>query len=183
MAESSEASRNPEPGLPMYALVTLLLTAFGAGLALAVRSGSGVSAAPRELIAPMLALVTLTALVWLLMVVARNAAILRGLVSVRYYVDYASHTPREWIERPARAFNNLMQVPTLFYVVCVLGIVTGVADRAQITLAWCYVAARAVHAIIYIGWNFVPFRFGCWAASCIALGVIWFRFATLSGSL
>ena len=82
MASESETApalrggvRNPEPGLGMYALVTLLLTAFSAALALAGRTGSGASAAPRELIAPMLALVALIALVWLLMVVARNGAI------------------------------------------------------------------------------------------------------------
>jgi hypothetical protein len=104
------------------------------------------------------------------MVVVRNASIMLGRASVRYYVAYASHSPGEKIERPAWVFNNPMQVPTLFYVVCVVGLITEHVDAARITLAWIYVAARGMHAIVYIGWNRVQWRFACGrrAASCWA---------------
>jgi hypothetical protein len=46
--------------------------------------------------------------------------VLMGAASVEYFRDYKGLPPREWIERPARTFNNLMQVPTLFYVVALL---------------------------------------------------------------
>jgi hypothetical protein len=36
---------------------------------------------------------------------------------------------------------------------------------------------RAVHAIIYIGFNHVPCRFATYAVSCITLGTMWARFA------
>jgi hypothetical protein len=55
-------------------------------------------------------------------------------------------------------------------------------DAAQVTRAWVYFAARCVHAIVFIAWKHVQWRFGCWAASCIALGVIWTRFALLHAS-
>jgi len=179
MAESPAQSQR-EPRLADYAAVTAVLTAVCVALVVGVRAGAEQQVSPQALIGPMLGLFALTALVWLLMVVVRNVSVMRGLTSVRYYVDYTSHTPREQIERPARAFNNLMQVPTLFYVVCMLGLITEDVDAAQVTLAWIYVAARGVHAIVYIGWNRVQWRFACWAASCIALGVIWVRFALLN---
>jgi hypothetical protein len=179
MAESPAQSQR-EPRLADYAAVTAVITAVCVALVLTVRAGADTPAQPQALIAPMLGLFALTALVWLLMVVVRNVSVLRGLASVRYYVDYTSHAPGEQIERPARAFNNLMQVPTLFYVACVLGLITEDVDGAQIALAWIYVAARCVHAIVYIAWNRVQWRFACWASSCIALGVIWTRFALLN---
>jgi hypothetical protein len=180
MVDAPDATSQREPRLGDYAAVSAVLTAFCLALVAAVQAGSGAPAQPQALIPPMLGMFALTALVWLLMVVARNASIMLGRASVRYYVAYTSHTPSEKIERPARVFNNLMQVPTLFYVVCVLGLVTRHVDGAQITLAWIYVAARCLHAIVYIGWNRVQWRFACWAASCVVLGVSWVRFALLN---
>ena len=77
-----------------------------------------------ELIRPIVALVALTGLVWALMVVVRNTAVFRGAASIGYYRGYTGNAPPEWIERPARAFMNLLEVPVLFYVVCVLMLVT-----------------------------------------------------------
>jgi hypothetical protein len=142
-----------------------------------VTAGSHEPVAPEMLIRPMVALFAVTAIVWLAMLVARNSAVIRGRASVQYYADYASDVPDERIERPARTFNNLMQAPTLFYVVCVLMLVTRTADEAQLALAWTFVVLRAVHAVVYIALNYVPYRLATWLSSCLALGVLWFRFA------
>ena len=131
------------------------------------------------LVHPMLALVGLTALVWLTMVVARNVAVLRGTASVRYFVAYRAEFPGEHIERPARTFDNLMQVPTLFYVVCLLMLVTQRADAQQAALAWAFVVLRAVHAALFITLNRVFLRFASWGSSCVVLGILWYRFAAL----
>jgi hypothetical protein len=142
-----------------------------------VTSGTREPVAPETLIRPMVALFVVTAIVWLAMLLARNTAVIRGRASVQYYADYVSDAPDERIERPARTFNNMMQAPTLFYVVCILMLVTRRADDAQLTLAWTFVALRAVHAVVYIALNYVPYRLATWLSSCIALGVLWFRFA------
>jgi hypothetical protein len=63
----------------------------------------------REIVAPMTAMFALTGAVWLLMVISRNVAVLLGAASVKYFRDYGDGAPDEWIERPARAFDNLMQ--------------------------------------------------------------------------
>ena len=55
----------------------------------------------------------------------RNVAVARGRASVRYYETYREGAPDGWIERPAKTYDNLLQIPTLFYLVCVLMIVTG----------------------------------------------------------
>ncbi len=160
-----------------YYQVTAMLTAFALGLAIVTRITPTTVPSPVRLIAPIEVLAGLTALVWLMMVVVRNATILRGIARPEYFHDYVTANPPEWVERPARTFNNLLQAPILFYVICLLMMVTGRVDEAQITLAWVFVGMRIVHAIVYIGWNYVPYRFAAWNASCLTLAVIWTRFA------
>jgi hypothetical protein len=140
-------------------------------------SGASPPVDVRELFWPMFAMFAVTAGVWLLMVLFRNAAVLTGIASLRYFRDYSAEGPAEWIERPARTFDNLMQVPTLFYVVLVLMTVVPWVDSAQLTLAWIFVASRAIHAIVSIAFNYVPFRFATYTVGCITLAVMWVRLA------
>jgi hypothetical protein len=160
-----------------YGRVSALLGVFT--LLLVYLSGLAAEPAPRpeQLLGPVLAQVALIASVWLLMAVVRNVATMRGLASPEYYLRYASNAPADWIERPARTFNNLMQMPSLFYAVCAFMLITHRLDRAQLAYAWLFVALRLLHAVIYIGWNPLPYRFATWIMGCITLFVLWTRFA------
>jgi hypothetical protein len=173
----AQVSAPIQVNLSDYYRVGAMLAVFGLGLAIVTRITPTTVPSPVRLIAPIEALAGLTALVWLVMLVVRNATIIRGITRPEYFHDYVTANPPEWVERPARTFNNLCQVPILFYVICLLMMITGRVDEAQITLAWVYVGTRVVHAIIYIGWNYVPYRFAAWNASCLSLAVIWARFA------
>jgi hypothetical protein len=163
-----------------YAAAAGVLGAAVAWLCWVLRGTSPLAPA-QGLIRPMVAQFWLTALVWLTMVVTRNVALIRGAASMRYFVAYQKDLPDESIERPARTFNNLMQVPVLFYVVCLLMLVTQHADAAQITLAWTFVGLRALHAALYVALNRVQYRFALYASSCIVVGVLWYRFAASQG--
>jgi len=129
------------------------------------------------LLQPIIALVALTGAAWLLMVVYRNLAFISGLTSERYFQTYSLDTPEEWVERPTRAFMNLLEAPVLFYVIVGLMLITGVADSIQIALAWLFVGTRYVHTFIYIAFNYIPLRFVTYASGVITLGVMWVRFA------
>jgi hypothetical protein len=159
-----------------YAAATTILTLAIAWLVFAT-SGSSAPVAPVALVRPMLGLVALTSVVWLLTFLVRNAAVIRGKVPVDYFKDTQPTLSVEQLERPARTFNNLMQVPTLFYVACLLMIALKQADQAQLTLAWTFVALRALHAVIYILFNSVPYRFAVWTSSFVTLLLIWYRLA------
>lgn len=161
-----------------YAVLTPVLLAVCVGLYLLIASAPPGSIDPRALLAPLVWLVALTGVVWVLMFVVRNLAVAFGAASIRYYRAYReSEAPSERIERPARLFMNLLEVPVLFYVLCLLMLVTRICDTAQLHLAWAFVGLRVVHAIVYLGLNHVPSRLGAYAASCAALAVMWFRFA------
>lgn len=167
-----------EPGLRAYAVVFAALTAHCLGLNALVGSGGAQPIRADSLLGPILGLVALVAAVWLIMLIVRNYAVIARIASSAYYLKFAdSDHPPDWVERPARTFNNLMQLPTLFYLVCVLGMVTNRCDAAQLHLAWVFVALRALHAGIYITCNHLPSRFGSYVAGLLTLFVLWWRFA------
>jgi hypothetical protein len=159
-----------------YAVITGVLTAFSVFLYWLVDRAEAIAHDARALLPPIFVLVGLTAVVWATMLIVRNTSVALGRATVEYYRTYDGNaSPPDWIERPARTFMNLLEVPVLFYVACVLMLVTRYCDGAQIRLAWLFVALRVTHAAIYIGINHVPSRFASYTAGCVTLGVLWVR--------
>ena len=161
-----------------YLAVAALLVPFFVLLVLISRS----SPSPVDnlsVLPPIFVLVILTVVVLVLAAVIRNASVILGKVSIRYYETYKGEDfPAEWIERPARTFDNLLQVPMLFYVVCLLMMVLEEIDSIQVNLAWLFVGTRIAHAFVYIVFNRVPYRFAAFLAGVLTLAVIWTRFAS-----
>jgi len=162
-----------------YLLIGAILAAFVAVLVAVVRAPpvSAHIVQGAALIQPVVALVVLTAIVLVLTAVYRNVAVIRGIASQRYFRTYTADQPAEWVERPARTYMNLLELPVLFYVVCLLMLTTGRFDAVQVSLAWVCVMTRYVHAFIYIGFNYVPLRFAAFLTGVFTLAVIWTRFA------
>jgi len=163
------------PGVLEYCIVGAVIAGGVAVIVWITRTPSPVGS---QGIAPSLfAMFALTAVAWLLMVITRNAAVLFGAASVTYFRNYDTDQPRDWVERPTRVFNNLMQVPMLFYVAGLLAMELQLVDNALTGLAWAYVAARVTHAFIFLVFNYVPLRFAFYAVSCVILGTMWARIA------
>ena len=159
-----------------YLMIVAILAGFAVVL-VAVMSVKATAGAPPDLIRPVIALVALTAIVALMMGVYRNVAVIRGAVPARYFQSFTADPPAEWVERPARAYMNLLELPVLFYVVCLLMLATGRFDSVQVSLAWVFVVARCAHAFIHIAFNYVPLRFAAFLAGVVTLVVMWTRFA------
>jgi hypothetical protein len=70
-------------------------------------------------------------------------------------------------------FNNLLQVPTLFYVWCLASIMLQMHEWLMLVGAWLYVGLRFWHTGIQITHNRVLQRFRVWMASNIMLLAIW----------
>lgn len=126
-----------------YAAVSAALTVFFVWLWQLVSGAPAGPEDPRALLPALFALVALTALVWVLMLLARNISVALGKVTVSYYRNYRDDVPPEWIERPARTFMNLLEAPVLFYVACLVMLVTEQCDRAQVLLAGTFVATAS----------------------------------------
>ncbi|MPM74981.1 hypothetical protein SDC9_121971 [bioreactor metagenome] len=72
-----------------------------------------------------------------------------------------------------RNYMNLLEMPLLFYVVCVLAFAAGVQSSWLVTLAWGYVVLRVTHSVVHVTYNHIPHRFALFAGSNVVLAGMW----------
>src|ERR1700709_327022 len=77
---------------------------------------------------------------------------------------------------PHRAMMTLLELPLLFYVVCLMFFVTGTADVLTVQIAWVYVAFRLAQTIIHVTYNNVIHRLTMFAVSNFVLVGLWLKF-------
>ena len=122
---------------------------------------------------PMFALAAWTMLVLLLVPAIRIRSALRREVRADDFRFGESATVPPAVSVPNRNLMNLLELPMLFYVVCVLLFVTAGANHLAVVLAWAYVALRIVHSLVHLTYNRVVHRLAVFATSCVALVVLW----------
>ena len=127
-----------------------------------------------ELIYPMAAMVLLTIVVLYRMVRGRVAAVRSGAVDARFYKTHqGENTEPHRVAQNARHFTNLFENPVLFYVACVVAMVSGLGGTPMLVLAWLFVATRIVHAVIHLTSNRIPQRVTAYASSWTVLAAMW----------
>ena len=125
----------------------------------------------------MVALAGLTFVVLLLIPIARFRAAWRGQVSAADFRYGESPNVPGQVSLPNRNLINLLELPVLFYVVCLAFYVTGKLDAAALYLAWAYVGLRAAHSVIHLTYNNVFHRLSAFAASNVVLVALWIHWA------
>jgi len=75
-----------------------------------------------------------------------------------------------------RNYMNLLEMPVLFYVVCLSYYVTRRVGPVTLGLAWTYVGLRLAHSLIHLTTNRVIHRFWAFAASNVVLIWLWISF-------
>ena len=76
---------------------------------------------------------------------------------------------------PNRNFMNLLEVPVLFYLACLVQFAARRQDPSVTTLAWAYVALRIAHSIVHLSYNRVMHRLLVFTASNFVLVTLWLR--------
>lgn len=79
------------------------------------------------------------------------------------------------VVNPSDNFENLFEMPVLFYVAILFLFVSGTGDGMFAAMAWIFVIGRALHSIIHCTYNQVMHRFTCYAISSLAVWAIWLR--------
>jgi len=128
---------------------------------------------PEAIFLPMLATMTLTAIVWFYMYARRIPAMRRARVSVQTYTTpdkITEHLPED-VNYAANNLKNLFEVPILFYGLCLYLFVSGNVDAAYVAAAWLFFLLRAFHSIMHCTRNIVILRFYLYAGSALSL---WF---------
>lgn len=125
---------------------------------------------------PMIALVFLTFAVLLFIPLYRVNALLQKHVEKDDFKYGESANVPDSVCLPNRNYMNLLELPVLFYAVCLSLYVTDAVDAMALNLAWAYVALRVVHSAIHLSYNDVYHRVTVFAASNLVLLLIWIRF-------
>jgi len=129
------------------------------------------------LIAPILALVLWTLVIWIWMYATRIPAMQKAQIDPQQAArTRALSLPPEimWV---SDNYNHLMEQPTIFYATAIAAQMAGQGDAINIGLAWTYVALRIVHSLIQCTVNIVMLRFSVFTLSTLALAALALRSA------
>ncbi len=125
---------------------------------------------------PMGGLALLTFIVLLLIPVRRFRAAFAGKVKAHDFALGESPAVPPRVALANRNYMNLLELPQLFYVICLMLYVTDRVDVLSYRLAWGYVALRALHSVIHITFNHVFIRLTVFALSNFVLIAMWYLF-------
>lgn len=131
------------------------------------------------LLAPVIALVLWSFVIWGWMYATRIPAILK------MQMVFDSNAPRGEqmnllpanVRWKADNYNHLMEQPTLFYAVALALALAGDATQLSLVLAWAYVGLRVVHSLVQALVNIITVRFAVFFLSSLVLLALTIRAA------
>jgi len=122
---------------------------------------------------PMFAMVLLTFAVAAATLRIRIDAARSGKVESAYFKLMQGDDLPESLIKSSRHFNNLFEMPVLFYVVCTVYLALDVHSGFALFVAWLFVLFRCLHTWIHLGYNNVMHRFGAFMAGNVCILLLW----------
>ncbi len=126
-----------------------------------------------ELVYPMFVMIVLTSVVGLMTAYVRIKSAYSGESDPRYFKLMSNeYKVSDKAVKFGRNFNNLFEVPMLFYAACVSALALNIENQLLLILAWVFVVFRLVHTAIHLSYNHPFHRFFAFIASFFcALGM------------
>ena len=123
-------------------------------------------------LAPVLALIIWTLLIWILMYARRIPA----MQAAKIDPDAAKSPDGRWkeslplsVQASAHNYNHLMEQPTIFYALMFYVALTAQMSSLILYAAWGYVALRVLHSFIQVSSGKVILRFAVFSLSTLVL--------------
>ncbi|MCX7899883.1 MAG: MAPEG family protein, partial [Methylocystis sp.] len=121
------------------------------------------------LLAPAIALVLWTFVMWAWLYATRIPAISKNRIRLdpeqsRDAFNAQLPPQTRW---KADNYNHLHEQPTLFYAVTLTLAMLGAGDTINLTLAWLYVALRVAHSLVQALVNIIMLRFAIFMVSSL----------------
>jgi hypothetical protein len=124
---------------------------------------------------PATALVILTLGIGSRLFYVRIMAVRRGDISAAFYKLNRGGRLPDYVARVSQNYDNLLELPVLFYVAAFLIYATQSVDVFYTTMAWVFVGLRVVHSGIHTTYNNVLHRAWVFLGGFIVLVIIWLR--------
>ncbi len=128
-------------------------------------------------VAPVMALVLWTLVVWLWMYATRIPAMQKAKIDPQDAARTRTLALPPEVMWVSDNYNHLMEQPTIFYAAALAAQIAGQADGLNVGLAWAYVILRVVHSLIQCTVNVVMARFAVFSLSTVVLAVMAIRVA------
>jgi hypothetical protein len=124
---------------------------------------------------PVFAMVLQTVVVALTMLKQRFQAVRQdGLNPAYFQLNRGAKLP-DYLAKTSNHYANLFELPVLFYVVCLILLLTQRVDVIYLSAAWVFVALRVVHAYVHITYNNLKHRRNVFLAGALVITLIWVR--------
>ncbi|ATC25811.1 MAPEG family protein [Caulobacter vibrioides] len=113
-----------------------------------------------SMVAPVMALVAWSLVIWLWMYVQRIPAMQKAGIKPQdaRFPGSLDKLP-DGARQAADNYNHLMEQPTIFYAAALTIQVAGHADGMAVHFAWVYVGLRVLHSLVQVSVNLVALRF------------------------
>ena len=135
----------------------------------------------RSILAPLMALVLWTFVMWAWLYATRIPAIRKNKIVMdpqRPGGELLAQLPAE-VRWKADNYDNLMEQPTLFYAVALTLALLDADAGLNTGLAWLYVGLRVVHSLVQAIVNIIIIRFAIFMAASFVLLVMAIRAAMI----
>ncbi|ODS61540.1 MULTISPECIES: MAPEG family protein [unclassified Arenimonas] len=127
----------------------------------------------RDLLLPAFAMAGLVMVVMMRMGYERLSQLARNRIHPQAVASSAQMAALVKDSRAADNFRNLFELPVLFYLALVVGVLTEQASALTVGLAWAFVALRVLHSAIHCTYNKVRHRFLAYLAGGTVLWILW----------
>ena len=107
--------------------------------------------------------------------VTRIGEMFRKKVRTQDLADPARWDALKGVVNPSDNFENLFEIPVLFYVALLVIYVTQLTDPFYVGAGWAFVALRCIHSFIHCTYNRIMHRFIAYALSSFILWALWLR--------
>jgi hypothetical protein len=121
-------------------------------------------------------LALLTFVVLSLIPIRRFGAAFAGKVTPHDFKLGESANVPAYTAQANRNYMNLLELPVLFYAICLMLYVTDRVDMLSYELAWGFVVLRALHSAVHVTFNNVYLRLSLFALGNLVLMAMWVLF-------
>jgi hypothetical protein len=130
----------------------------------------------QDILFPVCGLILLTLIVQVTLVRGRVGAIKRARVNPQAIADSARFDEvMKGLENISDNFENLFEMPVLFYVATVLVFTLQLTDSFYVFAGWAFVILRCLHSWIHCSYNKIMHRAYAYFLSSIILWIMWAR--------
>ncbi len=129
------------------------------------------------IIYPLIGMIFLTFIVGVKMLASRIRAVKKeGMNPVFFALNRGAKQP-DYLVKVSQHYENLFELPLLFYVVTLLIFITNKTDEIYVSLAVLFVIVRYIHAVIHITYNNLIHRRNAFLTGTVVLFIMWLRFS------